>query len=92
MPGPSITFAFILSTFLGATFHLLVGGDARRLAFFLLAGWVGFGLGQVLGITIGVNVLNIGSLRIVTAVIGAVVALFATHILTRKRKLTYRNS
>ena len=32
MPGPSIVFSFILATLYGAAFHLVSGGDARRLA------------------------------------------------------------
>jgi uncharacterized membrane protein YeaQ/YmgE (transglycosylase-associated protein family) len=65
-----------------------MGGDARRLALFLLAGWVGFGLGQFFGTSIGIGVFNIGTLRIATASLGAIVALFVTHILTRERKNT----
>jgi uncharacterized membrane protein YeaQ/YmgE (transglycosylase-associated protein family) len=62
-----------------------MGGDARRLALFLLAGWVGFGLGHVLGTILGINILNIGTLRIVSAVIGALIALLVAHFLTAKR-------
>lgn len=90
MPGPSITFAFMLSTLLGAIFHLIAGGDARRLALFLLAGWVGFGLGQFVGITLGISAFNIGGLRIVAAVLGAIIALFATHFLTRNRNYRHQ--
>lgn len=82
LPGPNATFGFILATLFGAAFHLLVGGDARRLALFLLSGWVGFGLGQVLGTVFEINILNIGALRIVTAAFGAIVALVAAHVLT----------
>ena len=69
----------------GAVFHLIVGGDARRLALFLLAGWVGFGLGHFLGLAFGINILNIGTLRIFTAAIGALIALFAAYFLTANR-------
>jgi len=82
LPGPNATFGFILATLFGAAFHLLVGGDARRLALFLLSGWVGFGLGQILGTIFEINILNIGALRIVTASFGALVALAAAHVLT----------
>ena len=85
MPGPITTFGFILATLFGALFHLIMGGDARRLALFLLAGWVGFGLGHLLGAVFGINVLNIGTLRIFTASVGAIVALLAAHILTSNR-------
>ena len=84
MPGPSFTFGFIVATLFGAAFHLLVGGDIRRLALFLLAGWLGFSLGHLLGTTLEINILNIGPLRIVAASVGAAIALFAAYALTSR--------
>jgi len=82
LPGPTLTFGFVMATLYGALFHLLVGGDARRLALFLLAGWIGFALGHLMGVTLGFNVFNIGSLRIVAASVGAVLALLMARVLT----------
>jgi hypothetical protein len=83
--SPITTLGFILATLFGAAFHLIVGGDARRLALFLLSGWVGFGLGHLIGVTLNISILNFGSLRIVTAGFGAVVALFVAYFLTSER-------
>lgn len=93
MPNPTTTFGFILATLLGALFHLIMGGDARRLALFLLAGWIGFGLGHLLGAVFGVSLLSIGTLRMFTASIGALIALIVAHILTsdRNRKPSNRS-
>jgi hypothetical protein len=85
LPGPTTTLGFILATLFGATFHLIMGGDARRLALFLLAAWIGFGLGHVLGTILEINILNIGTLRVVTATFGALVSLIVSHFLTSKR-------
>ena len=85
MPGPTLIFGFIVATLLGAAFHLVFGGDARRLALFLLGGWVGFGLGHVIGVIFGINALNIGTLRIVPASVGALLILTLILILTTKR-------
>ena len=82
MLGPTTIFGFILATLFGAAFHIFVGGDARRLALFLLAGWVGFGLGHLVGVIFSINVFNIGTLHIATAVLGAVMALVSAHVLT----------
>jgi hypothetical protein len=92
LPGPNVTFGFIVATLFGAVFHLVVGGDARRLALFLLAGWVGFAVGQIFGTLFEINILNIGALRIVTASLGALIALAAAHVLTANpaRKRTSR--
>ena len=91
MFGPTTVFGFIIATLFGAGFHLLVGGDARRLALFLLAGWVGFGLGQVIGVMFSINIFNVGTLHIVSATLGAIMALVAANLLTsdknRKRSI-----
>lgn len=85
MPGPTLMFAFIVATLYGAFFHLLIGGDARRLAFFLLAGWLGFAVGHMLGVTLQIDIFNIGALRMLAASFGALVALIAASALTARR-------
>jgi hypothetical protein len=80
MPSPSVTFAFILATIYGVLFHLLVGGDVRRLALYLLAGWLGFALGHILGVMLGVNILRVGSLRTLSATVGGWTALIAARL------------
>jgi hypothetical protein len=82
MPSPSLTLGFILATLFGAVFHLIFGGDARRLALFLLAGWIGFGLGHVVGGMINFRFLNIGSLYVLPAGLGAIIALIVAYALT----------
>jgi uncharacterized membrane protein YeaQ/YmgE (transglycosylase-associated protein family) len=86
VPAPTLTFAFILATLLGAAFHLLMGGDARRLALFLLSGWIGFGLGHAIGAALGINLFTVGTLRLVSAFLGAAIALVAAAFLTSSRK------
>jgi hypothetical protein len=86
MPSPSIALGFILATLYGAAFHLIVGGDARRLAFFLLAGWLGFTLGQVAGVVLGVTIFSIGPLHTFSATLGAVLALSVARLLTGARR------
>lgn len=84
MPGPTITFAFMIATFYGALFHVVRGGDIRRLALYLLSGWVGFGLGHLVGGLVSFSVLNVGPLRLLPATAGAVVALvFSQFLATR---------
>lgn len=92
MPSPTLTFGFILATLYGAAFHLILGGDVRRLAFFLLSGWIGFGLGQIAGITLQIDVFDIGVLRIVSATLGSLVALIVASLLTSKRSRRKRSA
>ena len=63
----------------------MVGGDARRLALFLLAGWVGFGLGQLIGVMFSINIFNVGTLHIVSATLGALMALVSANLLTSNK-------
>lgn len=86
MPSPLFVFAFVLASLLGAGAHLILGGDARRLALFLLAAWLGFALGQAAGTSLGINWFSIGQLHILPALIGAVFALIAAFIFTSQRR------
>ncbi len=84
MPSPSVVFSFIVATLYGASFHLVSGGDARRLALFLLAAWLGFGLGHVFGDVLDITFLDVGPLHMLTATIGAWLALVVARVLTRQ--------
>jgi hypothetical protein len=86
MPSPSVVFSFILATLYGAAFHFVSGGDARRLALFLLAAWLGFGLGHTFGDMIGMTMLDIGPLHMLSATVGAWLALVVARLLTRQPK------
>lgn len=92
MPDPIFTIAFIIATLYGAVFHVIMGGDARRLALFLLSGWIGFGLGHYLGRAFEIDVFNIGAIRMFSASLGALVLLIFAHIFTsgRSRQITRR--
>jgi hypothetical protein len=79
MTLPALLFAFALSTLYGAGFHLWQGGSSRRLALYLLAGWLGFALGQALGDWLGIHVLRLGQLNLVSATLASAIALFAAR-------------
>ena len=81
MTVPTAVFGFIVATLFGAGFHLAFGGDVRRLALLLLAGWLGFLLGHFAGVTLEISIFNVGALRIFTASIGAFVALIFANAL-----------
>jgi hypothetical protein len=84
MPSPSVVFSFILATLYGAAFHLVSGGDARRLALFLLAAWLGFGLGHSFGEIVNMSFMDIGPLHMLPATVGAWLALVVARLLTRQ--------
>lgn len=88
MPSPVFVFAFVVATLIGSVFHFIFGGDARRMALFLLAGWIGFALGQAAGNSFDIIIYSIGELRIVPAIIGALFALISVLIFTSERRPT----
>ncbi|MEM9954191.1 MAG: hypothetical protein AAFV93_05735 [Chloroflexota bacterium] len=81
-------FAFVIATLMGAIFHFIFGGDARRLALFLLAGWIGFALGQAAGQSFEIALYPIGDLRIISAIAGALFTLISVLIFTSDRTST----
>ncbi len=92
MPNPIFTFAFIIATMCGASFHFVMGGGARRLALFLLTAWGGFLLGHYIGVAFEINILNVGALRLIPGLITTFVLLIFAHIFTsgRTRQVTRR--
>lgn len=86
MPSPSLTFAFLLATLLGAVVHLALGGDGGTLALDIVTAWVGFGLGQAIGQIMGIAALNIGPTYVLAGSLGALIAVAAKRILTRARR------
>ena len=79
MTLPTLLLSFTLATLYGAGFHLWRNGGARRLALYLLAGWLGFALGHWVGNGLGVRVMMVGALNFASATLGSGVALVASH-------------
>jgi hypothetical protein len=51
----------------GALFHVWKGETAQDLLIYLAAGLVGFGLGQLVGNTLGLGIFTIGQVHVVEA-------------------------
>jgi hypothetical protein len=85
MPGPTSVFAFVVATLMGSLFHVIFGGNARRLAAFLLASWLGFVVGQLAGKSLNIEIYPVGDLHLVPAGMGALFTLFAVLIFTSDR-------
>ncbi len=72
MTLPSFFLGMVISTLMGAIFHLWKGGDLKRLILYLLLGWLGFWLGHLAGGFLGWHFLHIGPLNLGTAILVAV--------------------
>ncbi len=73
--------AFTLATLYGAIFHVWQGGSARRLALYLLSGWLGFLIGHFAGDALGIHLLQVGALNAFSATVGSIIALAAARLL-----------
>ena len=86
--SPGFILAFLLATAYGVAFHLFFGGPLRRLFLYLLASWMGFALGQWVGATLGLRVLNIGPVYTLTASLGSWLALLFSNWLGKDQRST----
>ncbi len=71
--------AIILPTLYGAFFHLVRGGDARRLLLYLAASWVGFVIGHNVSPMVQAHIYAIGPLNAGMATLGSTLSLLLAH-------------
>ena len=82
MPNPVVIFAFVIATMYGLSFHVILGGNARRMVLFIVSSWVGFLLGQYIGGFMDISLLRIGVIHLLPASIAAAGLLICAHLLT----------
>ena len=73
-----LVLGFLLATAYGAGFHLLVGGPARRILLYVVAAWLGFAVGHLIGDILGIDLLRLGTLHLLSASAGAWIALLGS--------------
>jgi hypothetical protein len=83
MTIPSIFLGFVISTLYGSAYHMITGGRASRLLVSLIMGWIGFGIGQALGIHIGWDFVRLGQLFLGFASLSSILFLVLGHWLSR---------
>ena len=69
---PTIVFGMLLSTLIGALYHLLRGGSSKKIWLYLFLSWAGFWLGDTLAFYTGWSFLTAGVLN---AGMGAVLSI-----------------
>lgn len=79
---PALFLGFIISTLIGALFHLWRGGGPGRLILYLVLGWLGFWFGQVLAIRFNISFASIGNLHLGMALACGVIFLFIGYWLS----------
>ncbi len=73
-----LVLGFLLAGIYGGVFHAIFGGSIRRIALYLLVAWTGFFIGQFIGDFLNFELLKLGKIHLISASLGAWIALFAT--------------
>jgi hypothetical protein len=79
-----LVLGFLLATAYGAGFHIILGGPARRILLYLGAAWIGFILGHFLGDFLNIELFKLGAVHLLSASLGAWIALIASWWLGRQ--------
>jgi hypothetical protein len=87
--SPALWLSIVLTLVYGMAFYLWRGGPIRQLGRDLVAGLVGFVLGQLAGTILHFRLLQVGQIYLVPATAGAISALLVGRMIWR---LTTTNS
>lgn len=73
--SPSIILSGVISVFVALIYHVWRGGGFGRLVLSVVAAWLGFALGHLIGQLLGLNLILIGDLHVAEGLIVALIAL-----------------
>jgi hypothetical protein len=79
--SPAQVLGAVLSTIYAALFHLWQRGTMTALRRYLIAAWLGFAAGHLLGGMLGFQWLQVGDLNALSGTVGAVAALLIANSL-----------
>jgi hypothetical protein len=82
MTLPAVVFGVLVSTLMGAVFHLWKNGGFGRLILYLILAWGGFWAGHLLANTQGWTFGSIGPLRLGAAVVLGAITLYVGYWLS----------
>lgn len=71
--------SFLISTAYGAGFHFFVGGPLRTILSYLLAAWIGFACGHLIGEFFNITRFQLGAIHLLPASIGSWVLLLGAR-------------
>lgn len=78
----TILLGFLVSTLLGAAFHLWKDGGLGRLILYILLSWTGFWIGQILASSYNLAFFDVGPLHLGTAIVMSLLFLVIGHWLS----------
>jgi len=74
--SPSLILSLIIASAYAAIFNLWQRGSARDLLIYLLACWLGFAIGELIGDAVDLDILMIGQIHVVEGTLGSILLLF----------------
>lgn len=86
MTLPAFLFGFLISTLLGAAFHLWKDGGFGRLVIYLFFAWISFWAGHILASQLGLTFISVGPLHLGMAILVCLLGLFGGHWLSLVRQ------
>ncbi len=86
--NPSVTLhGFLLGLTIASAcaflFHILRGGSLKRLTLYLASAWIGFFSGHLLSELINWQLLRLGTINLVPALLGTILSLILTAVLVK---------
>jgi hypothetical protein len=69
--SPPLVLSLIIASAYAAFFNLWQKGSAKDLLLYLVACWLGFGIGELAGDLLGLDVMMIGQIHILEGTVGA---------------------
>lgn len=72
---PPLVLSLIIASAYAAVFNLWQGGSAKDLLIYLVACWLGFGIGELAGDLLDVDILMIGQIHVLEGTVGSLVLL-----------------
>ena len=86
MTLPAFFLGVVISTTYGALFHLWRGGGVGHLILYLIMGWIGFWVGQLVANWLGLTFASIGPLHLGLATVGSLMFLGIAYWLGKENK------
>ncbi len=84
MIPPSLAFGFVLASIYGLVFYILFGHGWTRLGLYWLVGVGGFAVGQWVGTTLGLALIDLGATKLVEGTCVSWLCLLAARISMRR--------
>ncbi|HIC94471.1 MAG TPA: hypothetical protein EYP09_09525 [Anaerolineae bacterium] len=74
--SPPLVLSLVIASAYAAVFNLWQGGRAKKLPLHLVASWLGFGIGELAGDLLGLDVAMIGQIHVLEGSLGSWLLMF----------------